>query len=75
MRLTKVEKKKVESVTVEESDFGLMFGRNIQYWVELNRGFCFEDRGRHCFGEDTQKLVKESLLRVRPYHCNDCEEN
>ena len=65
MRLSKADSAKVESITVEEGGFD----RNIQYWVELNAGYCFEDEGLHCFGEDTQKLVRESLMRVRPCNC------
>jgi hypothetical protein len=65
IRLTKLQRKQVESIEVEEG----AFDSPIQYWVELKRGWCFEDQGSHCFGEDTQQLVRESLTLVRPCTC------
>lgn len=48
------------------------FGAKGYYWVELNKGFCFDDEGCHGFAEDTQALVRESLKRVHPCNCAHC---
>jgi hypothetical protein len=63
--LSKPDLAKVESIEIEEGGFD----RDIQYWVELNKGYCFDSEGCHCFAEDTQALVRDSLKRVRPCNC------
>jgi len=35
---------------------------NDHYWVELNNGWVLD--GAHCFGEDTQKEIWETMERV-----------
>jgi len=67
MKLSKANQLKVESITL---DVGEGFDTQDQYWVELNKGFCFPDKGSHCFGEDTQALVRRSLKMVVKCDCD-----
>jgi hypothetical protein len=45
------------------------------YWVELNYGYCFEEKGSHCFWEKTLREVKESLSLVTNCDCNTCKNH
>lgn len=63
MKLTKKQQAIVSSVTLEN------YEGQRSYWVELRDGWCFDDEGAHCFAEDTQALVRDSLKLVRPCNC------
>ena len=55
--------KRVEDVDVE-SDGTIV--------VLLKNGFCFNEPGLHCFGEDTPEEAFKSLKRVENCYCDDC---
>tara|TARA_R110000765_G_scaffold55373_2_gene109789 strand:+ start:78 stop:365 length:288 start_codon:yes stop_codon:yes gene_type:complete len=70
MKLSKANNLKVESIDLQ---VGEGFDTPNQYWVELNKGFCFPEKGTHCFGEDTQALVRKSLKMVIECDCEECD--
>ena len=65
IKMKKANRAKIESLIFEEE--GIEGG---QYWVELKKGFCFRDEGTHCFGEDTQMKVMESMWDVKACNCS-----
>jgi|TARA_R110000751_G_scaffold65767_1_gene134468 hypothetical protein len=71
MKLSKANEVKVQSVELEECPIW----SEKAYWVELNKGFCFPDRGSHCFSEDTQALIRRSLSMVVKCDCDECSNN
>ena len=70
MKLSKANNLKVESIDLQ---VGEGFDTPNQYWVELNKGFCFSEKRTHCFGEDTQALVRRSLSMVVKCDCEECD--
>ena len=68
------ERKEVDEIEIEDSYYHPLDGTFTQssFWVWLNKGFCFEEKGSHCFGEDTLEKIEESLSLVKPCDCEDC---
>ena len=62
-------REQVRSIVKEESFY---YDNDIYYMVELNKGYCFEEQGSHCFGENTLKKVEESLSLVELCRCTEC---
>ena len=62
-------REQVRSIVKEESFY---YDNDISYMVELNKGYCFEEQGSHCFSEDTLKKVEESLSLVELCSCTEC---
>ena len=62
-------REQVRSIVKEESFY---YDNDISYMVELNKGYCFEEQGSHCFGENTLKKVEESLSLVELCRCTEC---
>lgn len=69
------DRKEVEDIEIEESHYHTLHQTFTpsSFWVWLNKGFCFEEKGSHCFGEDTLEKIEESLSLVKPCDCEDCK--
>ena len=68
--LKKIESREQVRSIVKENSF--YYDNDTAYMVELNKGFCFEEQGSHCFGENTLKKVEESLSLVELCSCAEC---
>lgn len=69
------DRKEVDEIEIEESYFNPVT-REVapsSFFVYLTKGFCFEERESHCFGEDTLSQIEESLSLVTPCDCDDCK--
>ncbi len=69
------DRKEVDDIEIEESYYHPLHETFTpsSFFVWLNKGFCFEETGSHCFGEDTLKQVEESLSLVTSCDCDDCK--
>ena len=68
--LKNLESREQVASIVEEDSF--YYDNDTAYMVELNKGYCFEEQGSHCFGENTLKKVEESLSLVDSCGCAEC---
>ncbi len=43
------------------------------WWIYLNRGWCWDDKGLHIIHEDTQKEAIRQLYFTEKCDCNYCK--